>query len=181
MVTDSSMSFDGLLIFVRNSAELSNALEIWAPHIDGIKIVWIAYPKKDSGIPSDLKMEKWSEFEDYKLTPCGSAAIDSTWTALRIKPIDAVKKSGTGNAQIRTNSFSEYINVELKKVIPPPDLEKALIAHPAEAEFFNTLAYSHKKEYVLWILTAKQEKTRIARINKTIEMLRSGKKSPTMN
>jgi len=181
VVTDSSMSFNGLLVFVKNSAELSNALEIWAPHIDGKKIVWIAFPKKDSGIPSDLKMEKWRELEAYKLTPCGSAAIDNIWTGLRIKPVDAVRKSGIGNAQIKDNSFSEYINVELKKVIPPPDLEQALAAQPAEAEFFKSLAYSHKKEYVLWILTAKQEKTRQSRSTKIIEMLRSGKKSPTMN
>ncbi|MNY58036.1 hypothetical protein D3C86_1943270 [compost metagenome] len=52
--------------------------------------------------------------------------------------------------------------------------------HPKEQEFFNSLAYSHKKEYVLWILTAKQEKTKASRLEKTIELLKAGKKNPTM-
>jgi uncharacterized protein YdeI (YjbR/CyaY-like superfamily) len=40
------------------------------------------------------------------------------------------------------------------------------------------LAWSHKKEYVLWILTVKQEKTIISRIQKMIELLIDKKKNP---
>jgi len=45
--------------------------------------------------------------------------------------------------------------------------------------YFNSLAYSHKKEYVLWILIAKQDKTRQARLEKTVNMLSLGKKNPS--
>ncbi|RZK82252.1 MAG: hypothetical protein EOO92_02405 [Pedobacter sp.] len=179
LVTDANQTFDALLLFVKNSLELSDALKEWAAKITSDKIVWIAYPKKTSGIPTDLKMAKWDELQEYQLTPCGSVAVDDTWTALRIKPIGDVKSSGVGNAQIKTNEFAEFIDVENKKVTPPADLAKLLLQHPEAGAFFNSLAYSHKKEYVLWILTAKQAATRTARLEKALQMLLTDKKNPT--
>src|SRR5260221_562409 len=41
------------------------------------------------------------------------------------------------------------------------------------------LSYSNKKEYLLWILTAKQEKTRNERLGKLTEKLVAGKKNPS--
>jgi len=171
---------DALLLFVKNSEELGEALNSWAQKIKAEMIVWIAYPKKTSGIVSDLKMAKWPELEQYGLSPCGSASIDDTWTGMRIKYLADVKTSGVGNTQIKTNEFSEFIDVDNKKVYPPADLSKMFLQHPSAGVFFKELAYSHQKEYVLWILTAKQEATRISRLQKTIEMLSIGKKYPTM-
>jgi bacteriocin resistance YdeI/OmpD-like protein len=178
--SDPAQSFDGLLLFVKNSTELGNGLEIWGPRINIKHIVWIAYPKKSSGIATDLKMEQWKELEVYQLTPCGSAAIDETWTGLRIKPVGDVKRSGVGSAEIKTGAYGEFIDVDNKQVTPPADLKALLETIPQAAAFFNSLAYTHKKEYVLWILTAKQEATRNNRLQKTIDMLLAGKKNPTM-
>jgi hypothetical protein len=172
--------YNGLLLFVKDSSELTRELKTWAPKIDDKKTVWVAYPKKTSGIVTDLKMEKWKELDLYKLTPCGSAAIDDTWTGLRIKPIDQVKTSGVGNNEIKNNEFSEFIDVENKKVTAPPELAALFLRYSEAQIFFDALAYSHKKEYVLWILTAKQEQTKNTRLQKTIEMLLVGKKNPTM-
>jgi len=180
LTTSPSEKFDGLLLFVKDSSELSNALEIWGPLITEKQIVWIAYPKKTSGIPTDLKMEKWKELDVYQLSPCGSASLDETWTGLRIKPVVNLKKSGIGNSEIKKNEFAEFIDVDLKKVTAPADLASLLNAHLKAEQFFNSLAYSHKKEYVLWILTAKQAQTRESRLQKTIDMLLAGKKNPTM-
>jgi uncharacterized protein YdeI (YjbR/CyaY-like superfamily) len=44
---------------------------------------------------------------------------------------------------------------------------------------YQQLSYSNKKEYLLWILTAKQEKTRDERLVKFIEKLIAGKKNPS--
>lgn len=178
LIKDQAGPYQGLLLFVKNSQELSDALSQHGPEIKD-QVVWVAYPKKTSGIETDLKMEKWTELEDYKLTPCGSAAIDDTWTALRIKPIDQLKKSGVGNEQIKGNEFAAFIDVDRKKVTAPADLATLFLQYPQAAEFFKSLAYSHQKEYVLWILTAKQEQTRTTRLLKTIEMLQVGKKNPT--
>ncbi|MEJ2881111.1 YdeI/OmpD-associated family protein [Pedobacter sp. GR22-6] len=179
IVSEEAKIFDALLLFVKNSTELSQQLSIWGPKIADKTLVWIAYPKKTSGIATDLKMEKWQELEPYQLTPCGSAAIDETWTGLRIKPVGSVKSSGIGNQQIKTNEFSEFINVDQKTVTAPPELARLFLQHPQAGQYFESLAYSHKKEYVIWILTAKQEATRINRLQKTIEMLMTGKKNPT--
>jgi hypothetical protein len=178
--SDTAQSFDGLLLFVKNGTELGNGLEIWGPHINDKQVVWIAYPKKTSGIETDLKIEQWKELEIYHLTPCGSAAIDETWTGLRIKPVGGVKRSGVGSAEIKTGAYAEFIDVDNRRVIPPADLKALLESNPNALAFFNTLAYTHKKDYVLWILTAKQEATRNNRLQKTIEMLLTGKKNPTM-
>ena len=178
LIRDQTVPYQGLLLFVKNSPELSEALSEHGPDIKD-QVVWIAYPKKTSGIETDLKMEKWTKLEAYNLTPCGSASVDDTWTALRIKPIDQLKKSGVGNEQIKSNEFAAFIDVDRKKVTAPADLATLFLQYPQAAEFFKSLAYSHQKEYVLWILTAKQEQTRTTRLLKTIEMLQVGKKNPT--
>jgi len=180
LVNKDADHYNGLLLFVKDSSDLIRELKIWAPQIDDKKTVWVAYPKKTSGIVTDLKMEKWKELDLYKLTPCGSAAIDDTWTGLRIKPIDQVKTSGVGNNEIKNNEFSEFIDVENKNVTAPPELASLFLRYSEAQIFFDALAYSHKKEYVLWILTAKQESTKNTRLQKTIEMLLAGKKNPTM-
>ncbi len=43
---------------------------------------------------------------------------------------------------------------------------------------FDKLSYSHKKEYIRWICGAKREETRANRLAKSMEMLRSGVKTP---
>jgi len=60
----------------------------------------------------------------------------------------------------------------------PEDLLTALKSVPEVYGSFEKLSYSHKREYVQWITEAKKEETRKARIEKTIEMLKQGKKSP---
>lgn len=53
----------------------------------------------------------------------------------------------------------------------PEDLAFALRAHPAAAQAFESLAYSHRREYVRWIESAKRVETRERRIASTIEKL----------
>jgi len=45
-------------------------------------------------------------------------------------------------------------------------------------EFFDSLPYSNKKEYVLWITTAKKEKTRQRRLQKSLDLLLAKVKHP---
>ena len=39
---------------------------------------------------------------------------------------------------------------------------------------FESLSYTHRKEYCRWIMEAKKEETRLKRQQKTIEMLKEG-------
>jgi len=56
------------------------------------------------------------------------------------------------------------------------DFQNALNDNPKAQDFFNSLAPSYKKEYIQWIITAKQDTTRLKRLNTSIEWLSEGKK-----
>lgn len=66
-----------------------------------------------------------------------------------------------------------------RAVALPEDLEHVFTLHPKAKDFFETLSFSHKKEYVRWITEAKREDTRKRRLEATLEKLRAGKKNPT--
>lgn len=171
--------FDALLLFVMNSDELKEQLAIISKKLKPDTLFWIAYPKKSSGMESDLHMTApWEEVKAHQLTPCASISISEIWTGLRLKPIAMVKASAVRNENIEQNEFSAYIDVINKQVTLPEDLLAALEQYPLALTYFESLAYAHRKEYVLWILTAKQEKTRLSRIEKTIAMLMEKKKNP---
>lgn len=61
-------------------------------------------------------------------------------------------------------------------VAVPPDLQAALEGEPEARGFFERLSYSHRREYVEWILDAKRDQTRVARIEKAVRMLREQRK-----
>ena len=58
----------------------------------------------------------------------------------------------------------------------PKDLTDELKKDKDAKSLFDKLAYSHTKEYVKWIQDAKKDETRQARIVKTIEMVKQGKR-----
>jgi hypothetical protein len=60
----------------------------------------------------------------------------------------------------------------------PPELAEGLRRDAIAREFFDGLSFTHRKEYARWINDAKQEKTRAARVAKTLTMLRGEVKHP---
>ena len=171
--------YNAILIFATNKAELIHSLDETKGKITVDTICWIFYPKSKSAIASDLNlMSNWKDLVSYQLEPCASAAVNETWTGLRIKPAGTTKKSGIANEDISKNDYGKYVDVANKIITLPEDLKRALEKHPMALANFEKLAYSHKKEYVLWILQAKQEKTKVDRMNKMVEKLLQGKKNP---
>jgi hypothetical protein len=65
-------------------------------------------------------------------------------------------------------------DLDERKVIIPEDLSASLHANPACQAIFEKLSYSHQKQVVEWIESAKQAATRQNRISKTITMLSAG-------
>lgn len=61
-------------------------------------------------------------------------------------------------------------------VIPPmpDDLREALEAEPEVQAFFESLAPSHRREYIRHIIEAKKEETRLRRLEKCMNMMRQG-------
>lgn len=170
---------DMIQLFVSNSEELITSLKNIKDLLLPDTVFWVIYPKKSSGIKSDLDMmNAWEEPEKYGLRPVASAAIDSIWTAIRFRPAAQVKKSGKSNSEIEKNELGKYIDLKNKIITLPPGLKEALEPYPAALHFFRSLSWSNKREYVSWVLTAKQEKTKTERIRKTIEKLTAEKKNP---
>jgi antitoxin component of MazEF toxin-antitoxin module len=63
-----------------------------------------------------------------------------------------------------------------RKVEVSKDLAKALSGSRKAKAFFEGLAYSYQRWYVLWIESAKKVETRNARLAKAVTMLAEGKK-----
>lgn len=59
-----------------------------------------------------------------------------------------------------------------KTVVIPADVKKSFKTAKV-LSYFESLAYSHRKEYMMWINDAKKEETRLRRITQAIEKLSS--------
>jgi len=177
---DAKGAFDGVQLFVKNSHELTENLKVVVPVLKPDTIFWIASPKKSSGIESDLgMMGDWSMVTKYGLEPVAAIAVDETWTASRFRPIGQAKVSNVGADEIRQNEYGKWVDVDKKTIILRDDIKEALEQHPKALANYEKLSWSNRKEYVLWILTAKQEKTREERLVKLVEKLETGKKNPS--
>ena len=55
-------------------------------------LVWITYPKKTSGLESDLSREAvWAAMAGTGWRPVSQISIDEVWSALRFRPTEDVK------------------------------------------------------------------------------------------
>ena len=77
----------------------------------------------------------------------------------------------------------DTINVEIwkdedQRTVEVPDELQKLLKKEGLLPFFETLSYTHRKEYSLWISGAKKEETRLRRLEKAVEMLKKGIKTP---
>jgi hypothetical protein len=66
---------------------------------------------------------------------------------------------------------------EVRTVDVPAEFEKLLKKEKLWAGF-EKLSYTHRKEYCRWIAEAKKEETRQRRLEKAVEMLHKGVKTP---
>ena len=58
----------------------------------------------------------------------------------------------------------------------PNYLAQALKANPKAWSFFQSLAPTYQRPFVLWVHTAKREETREKRLGEALRLLASGKK-----
>jgi len=170
--------FDGIQLFAKNKAELTSSLKIITPLLKPDTIFWITYPKRNSGIKSDMKMGDWNELIAYQLKGVSSISVSENWAGSRFRPEGQSKRSGTGKDEIRKSDYAAYINVDTKSITLPIYIQHRFKDTPEAFDIFQQLSYSNKKDYLLWIFTAKQEKTRNERLAGFIEKLLAGKRNP---
>lgn len=61
----------------------------------------------------------------------------------------------------------------------PEELIKLLSKNKAAKTFYDTLSFTNRKEYAVWISSAKKEETKEKRLADTLTKLLSGKKNPS--
>jgi hypothetical protein len=67
---------------------------------------------------------------------------------------------------------------EEERILEVPAPFERLMKKEGLLPFFETLSYTHRKEYCRWISEAKKEETRSKRLEKAIEMLKQKVKTP---
>ncbi len=76
-------------LFARDGAALSSRLREVSPRLTDDAVVWVSYPKADSGAGSDLNRDKIVALTGpFGLTPVSVASMDKIWSALRFKRVE---------------------------------------------------------------------------------------------
>lgn len=98
----------------------------------------------------------------------------SIWSAVNIKKVGELTKSGqmtsAGQAafDLRSEKRSGVYSHENENVALSKNYERLFRKNKIAWNFFNKQAPSYKKVMIHWIMSAKQEKTRLSRLEKTI-------------
>ena len=163
--TTSQNAYDVVQLFVTTKAELDTLAPQAVAALKPNGILWVAYPKKSSGIKSDLTRDYgWETIKDLGYEGVRLISVDETWSSLRLKHTSERKTPSTFGV--------DYPGIDrtTKTVTIPDDLLLALQQNGV-AERFGKLAFTHRKEHVIAILEAKRPETRQNRIQKVIEKL----------
>jgi len=157
-----------LILFAEDSYTLNNFIYKLEGKLTTDVLFWIAYPKKSGRIKSDLvRNVGWEEV--FKLYDgVSSVSIDDDWSALRFKQKDPNKATGWVPMEERKTEGIDYV---ARTVVLPPDALKAIKPYVDLDEFFYSMSFTHKKEYVEAIVEAKKPETRQRRIEKMVEMV----------
>jgi len=117
--------------------------------LDDDRYAFKVTPRQPMSKWSDINRKRWRELKATGLlTPAGLAAAPTN------------------------NTYAP------RPVIPdlPPYIAKALKANPKAWSFFQGLAPTYRRHFVVWIHTAKRPETRDKRIRESIRLLGAGKK-----
>jgi hypothetical protein len=86
---------DAVHLFARDSAELDRAAPAALRAVKPDGLVWISYPKRASGVETDLTRDVgWETVKGQGLRPVRQISVDDTWSALRFRPADQVSSTG---------------------------------------------------------------------------------------
>jgi len=144
---------------------------------------WIGFYKTSSGKESIT----WSESIDedsymIRFTPRKSG---SNWSAVNIKKIEELTKLGLMKPEgieaykKKKDSNSKIYTYEQNEIILDKKYEALIKANKKAWKYFDEqLAPSYKKVSIKWVMSAKQETTRLSRLKILIESSAKGEKIP---
>jgi len=137
-------------------------------------ICWLAFFKNHVG----LNFFKGSLIEDLH-SMYDEACMDKGNRQIKFRCIDDIDETNLKHYLYQATKLNkDGTKVKAKKINTdiPEDLAEALAENINAKNFFDSLAQGYKRDYIEWNTTAKQEKTRLKRLNTTIEWLSEGKK-----
>jgi Bacteriocin-protection, YdeI or OmpD-Associated len=176
-ISNSAKDYNQVHWFVMSKAQMEKELNNVLKLIKNDVICWIYYPKGTSKIQTDLTRDKgWNALLKQGFQWLSLISFDDTWSAFAIRSKSEDDKKKEPKTQER--EIFNYIDPQKKTITLPDDLAVALKKDKKTNEFFQTLSFTNKKEYVEWIITAKREETRNERVKGTIERLEKGWKNP---
>ena len=166
---------DFALVFAVNQKQLAGILQDVIPALQEGAKLWIAYPKLTSKIASDLSRDKnWDFVSDYGFEAVRMVALDNVWSACRFKKPESEPKKAENFCSTNPAPGVDYKN---RTIEPPAEMQQLFKQNKNAAIFFESLAFTHKREYVEWILSAKKNETKQVRLQTIIEKLTAGKKN----
>ncbi len=166
---------DFALVFAVNQRQLAGILNDVLPALQEDAKFWIAYPKLTSKIASDLSRDKnWDFVSDYGFEAVRMIALDNVWSAGRFKKQETEVKE---NGNFSSSNPAPGVDYKERTVAVPAELQQLFNKNKKAAGFFETLAFTHRREYVEWIISAKRNETRQRRLETTMEKLSAGKKN----
>ena len=179
-ITDAGKEYNQVHWFVMNKAqmekEMSKVMKLVKPEV----IVWVYYPKVSSKIQTDLTRDKgWDCLlaEGDKLTWISLISFDDTWSVFGFRAKNDADRKKEAKPKVEREIFN-WVNPATKEVRLPDELTAAFKKDKKLETYFHALAFSHKKEYIEWIVTAKREETKAERVKGTMERLAKGWKNP---
>jgi hypothetical protein len=79
------------LVFINNNKEFLSFLKNDLDNMEYDSVLWFAYPKGTSKVKTDINRDTIrTTGEKYGITAVTIVSIDSTWSALRFRPIDSL-------------------------------------------------------------------------------------------
>ncbi len=170
-----SKKIDFALLFAFSQKQLKDILHEVMPALHNEAKFWIAYPKASSKISSDLCRDaNWEALTAQGYEIVRLIAVDNLWSAARFKKLEAIPAKPASFSSENPAPGVDYIT---RSIETPPALQQLLDKNKKAAVFFDSLAFSHKREYVEWIVSAKKQETKTRRLEVTMEKLTAQKKN----
>jgi hypothetical protein len=170
---------DFIILFVKDQREVKKEFPAALKVLSKGGLIWTAFPKGSSGIQTDLTRDTgWEILQKFSLTWKSLISLDDTWSAFCLQNSPDTKEASKTSQDYHSNTKAWSDPVK-KTVKIPKDFEAAMLKGQVK-KFFDEQSFTNRKEYVMWIVGAKQEKTRLNRIQKAIDKMKRGLKNPTM-
>jgi uncharacterized protein YdeI (YjbR/CyaY-like superfamily) len=154
----------------------------------------VGFYKVDSGIPSMTWSQSVDEALCFGWIDGVRKSIDkdsyqirfsrrkptSIWSAVNIKKVEELTErglmhpAGFESFKNRKEAKSKIYSYESNEVNLSPQFEKLFKANKTAWKYFQTLAPSYRKTSISWVMRAKQEVTKLKRLNQLISDSEAG-------